>query len=124
MTAETRLTILDRAHTLLVIALGSAAAIFMMTLPPRPQTEAAQFTWLLVSLVVGYGIAYITDVVYAALLGRLRGRLRDAIREEQTQRDAADAQRMDDAVRASEERSARFWADYEATHGSGSVDRH
>jgi uncharacterized membrane protein len=81
MTAETKLTLLDRAHTLLVIALGSAAAIFMMTLPPRPQTEAAQFTWMLISLVVGYAIAYLTDVIYAAAVRKVRKRLQAATRE-------------------------------------------
>ena len=78
MTAHTKLTVLDRTHTLLVVLLGSAAAIATMTAIPKPQPEATQFLWMVVGLAVGYGTSYITDVVFTVTVRRFRKRLLDA----------------------------------------------
>ncbi|WP_114034981.1 hypothetical protein [Streptomyces sp. SDr-06] len=45
-------------------------------------------------------------------------------RESRERVDAAMKQSWQDAERASKERGARFWADYERDNGPGSVDWH
>ncbi|GAA3595101.1 hypothetical protein [Streptomyces osmaniensis] len=79
MTDRTKLTVLDRAHTLLVIVLGSAAAVTTMTAIPTPPTALGQLAWAALSLAAGYCMSFLTDVSVGAILARLRKRLQAAI---------------------------------------------
>lgn len=81
MTARTKLNILDRAHTLLVIVLGSAAAVTTMTAIPTPPTVLGQLAWAALSLAGGYCMSFLTDVSVGAVLSKARKRLQADVRK-------------------------------------------
>lgn len=80
MTARTKLTVLDRLHTLVTVGLGSLAVIAVGLNLPKPSETLAQFAWIAVGLAAGYGTAYLADVSFAHLVRGRRNRLLAAIR--------------------------------------------
>ncbi|MBP5918796.1 hypothetical protein F3K34_44270 [Streptomyces sp. LBUM 1486] len=81
MTARTKLTVLDRLHTLVTIGLG-VAAIFALGLNlPKPSGTLAESVWTAVALGAGFGAAYVADVSFAHLVRSRRKQLLDAVRK-------------------------------------------
>lgn len=75
MNARTKLTVLDRVHTLAVILLGSAAAITLLNLMGKPESTGLQLAWMGAGLAAGYLVAFVVDTVIAATVGGVRSRL-------------------------------------------------
>lgn len=85
MTDRTKLTILDRLHTLLVIVSGSAAAIAVLTNVPKPAETSTQFLLMGSALASGYCVAFLVDTCFARIVRSLRKRLLAAIRTARVQ---------------------------------------
>lgn len=81
MTARTKLIVLERAHTLLVLVLGSAAAIAVLTLLEKPEGVLPQFAYMAAGLSVGYLTASLADTFVGVLVRRPRARLLAAVRK-------------------------------------------
>lgn len=81
MTAKTKLTVLDRLHTLLVVGLGALAVLLVgLTLPPTGNIPG-QLAWAAIAMIAGYGTAYLTDTGFTHLVSTRRKQLLDAIRK-------------------------------------------
>lgn len=85
MTARTKLTVLDRLHTLLVVLLGSAVAVTVLVAVPKPAGTAAQMVVAGCALASGYGVSFLTDAAFSLAVRRSRTRLLAAIRQSDPQ---------------------------------------
>lgn len=81
MTAHTKLTVLDRLHTLVTVGLGSAAVLAVGLNLPKPTSTLWQFAWVAVGLGAGYGTAYLADTGYSQLFRARRQRLLNSVRD-------------------------------------------
>lgn len=75
MNARTKLTALERAHTLLVIVLGTLAASLAMRFGPLPKVSSNQYLAVVAGLAFGYVVAGCTSTLIGRLSQGVRTRL-------------------------------------------------
>lgn len=79
---EFAVTVLDRLHTLVVIAAGAAVGIVMLTLfPNRPDAQDKGLAAVLIALALAYAAAFAADVLISVTVRPFRDRLRAAARQ-------------------------------------------
>jgi hypothetical protein len=81
MTAHTKLTVLNRMHTLLTVGLGALAVIAVGLNLPRTTSTLWQVAWVTVGLGAGYGTAFLVDTGFSYLTSSRREQLLAAIRK-------------------------------------------